>query len=220
MNPPRSIRAFSLVEVLAAVATIGVVATIAYVAVGDISKSSREQKLASDADTLNRALQVYLANGGSVGEASSPAEVISRLKSATGEDTAFRLPGLTSQLVDPRLSVRMQSGKEIQSTDLRVVWNADTQEFEVGRSGQGGVKEFILDDTVAENAPTTAERTATMLYSKDSDWIWDYQDRNPPSASAGPTVVSVTPEVTSPSVPPSAVPGPPASPVGPPLAGT
>jgi prepilin-type N-terminal cleavage/methylation domain-containing protein len=216
MNKKSILGAFSLVEVLITISVIGIVATIAYTAMGDISKSSREQKLSSDTDTLNRAVQVYLANGGSLDGVQTADQLLSKLKSSTGAADAFRLPGMSSSLIDPRLSVRWQNSEEAGKSDLRAEWDAQTCRFVVAASGTPGIKEFYFEDDLAEATFETDTRKGPMLYAKDSDWIWDYQDTAPAGPAPGPTVMAVVASPVDPPAVATVLPPPPSPPPPPP----
>ena len=206
-------RAFSLVELLAAVSLIGVLASIAYVGLGNITAGAKQQKLTSDTDTLNRAVKVYVANGGSLAKATTPAAVITKLKSAVAGTEASRLPGMSSQVIDPRLSFELASG------DTGVTWDATNQKFVVGGKGSGAIKRFFLDESLAEVAAGKDSREAMLAYSAKSSWIWDFQDTALPGFSPGgtPIITTVPPDSTT---PPSPVEPPSPPPIGPPSGGT
>lgn len=101
------------------VTVVGIVATVAYLALGDLNQGAKNQKLQSDADNLNRAVKVYLASGGSLDGADTVEEVLFRLKSAASSDSSYRLPGLSGSLIDPRLTVR--KAKKSKATQIGTV---------------------------------------------------------------------------------------------------
>ncbi|MCB1229269.1 MAG: type II secretion system protein [Verrucomicrobiae bacterium] len=174
-------RAFSLLEILIAISVLGVLASIAYVAVGGVAEEAREHKLASDVDTLNRAVQVYLSSGGNLDSAENPAQVIARLKSAVSRSDAMVLPGMSSQLVDSRLTFK------VAENGVGVVWDATNKRFVTGGQSDFAIEEFFLDDDLADAEPGEDSRTASMKYSAQSGWIWDFQERELPAANAGST---------------------------------
>ncbi|HTM68426.1 MAG TPA: type II secretion system protein [Candidatus Binatia bacterium] len=55
-------RGFTLIELLVVIAIIGILATIAVVALGDARGKSRDTKRASDAQSINTALALYYAD--------------------------------------------------------------------------------------------------------------------------------------------------------------
>lgn len=194
-------RGFSLIEMVVVIAMIGLIATISFAVVTQIHSAAEEEKLNSDAATLNRAVSAYLASGGSLDNAKTPADVLARLKSAATSEMRKRMPGFSSSLIDPRISIVMQIGNESAAGNPRALWNQQSQEFIVTDQGAPGVKEFILDDSLAETPAQTESRTSNMLYSKESNWVWDYQDRSNPGANDGPTVVSVVADPGTPPIP-------------------
>ncbi len=191
-------RAFTFTEVLVTVAVIAVVAATAHLILGDVTTAVREQRATSDIDTLNRAVKIYLANGGNLDEADEIGEVLARLKSRVSGDEIDQSVGLTSQLIDPRLSTRTVQRPNGAQT---VVWNAEDLRFEFGQSDSSEVTEIFLDDGIAENEGETDERSLAMKYASDSGWIWDYEDRTPANTNVGPTPITLVPDTSSPSTP-------------------
>ncbi len=215
-------RAFSLIEVLVTVSVIGIMASVAHVIMGELATSAREQRMESDLDTLNRAVKVYLANGGDLSHAESVGDVVAQLKTRVASDKTNQSVGLTSTLVDPRLSVRT---RQRSGGDRSVSWNDATQSFEITASENGTVTEFFLDDEIAEVAPGTDDRKQTVAYSEESSWIWDYEDRMPVSGVTGATPITLAPPSVSPPSTPGPTPspgpgGPTSGPSGPPVIGT
>ncbi|MCB1230080.1 MAG: choice-of-anchor K domain-containing protein [Verrucomicrobiae bacterium] len=164
-------RAFSLIEVLSSVAVAGLLSSIAFVSVGEVSQRSTRKKLEADVDTLNRAVSSYLVMGGSLDGVESPAEVIAHLKSTSSPEAAKQMPGLSSSFVDPRLGVSLSAdGKG-------VVWDADHARLILDGTGPGAVAAFTLDDSLAEATPAVETRKRLVSYAKESTWVWDYHDR-------------------------------------------
>lgn len=207
-------RAFSLIEVLVAVSVIGIMASVAHLIIGEVANSAREQRMTSDIDTLNRAVAVYLSNDGDLSQADSVEDVVAKLKTTVASEKASQSIGLTSSLVDPRLSVRTRKGAKSQ---LSLAWNEKTQRFETKPSQTGEVTEFFLDENLAEAKPGTDERKGTLAYSEESAWIWDYEDRMPTLGVTGATPISLE-SVASLPTPPTSTPAPPSSGPTPPLA--
>lgn len=168
-------RAFSLIELIMTLAVLGLLGSLTVVSIGHVSERSARQKLVSDVNTLNRAVSSYLAMGGSLAGASSPAEVIARLKSRTSAEASRRKTGLSSSFVDSRLGV------ELSSDQKGVIWDANRGRFLLDGSGVGAVAAFTLDDALAENPATEETRSGAFSYAKDSAWIWDYHDRPIPA---------------------------------------
>lgn len=182
---------FSFVEVITIVALLGVLASISYLIVGQVVQSARESKLDSDVRTLNRAVSSYLASGGSLDGVSSSEEVLAKLRTVATLPLKNRLPGLSSSMIDPRISIRWQSDSESGSEGVRAQWDDNTKIFILTNSGSQGIREFYLDDALSEATAVEENRDSVMLYSKESKWIWDYEDQLAPPLT-GPTLVTLT----------------------------
>src|SRR4051812_9217439 len=83
-----------------------------------------DTKLNSDVARLNTLVSLYLASGGSLAGATTPQQIIDRLKTKRADADAKRTVfPMTGRAVDTRLSVRAQSSTEAASASPRAVWN-------------------------------------------------------------------------------------------------
>ena len=207
-------RAFSIVEVLIAVAALATLTGLAVSSVTGTHASIKAGKLRNDVTTINAAIKVYLASGGDLSEATTADEVLRKLKSSASAERGRRLTGLSSAVIDARLTGRMQSAEEAKALSPRARWNQSKMQFTVDSSGAPGIKEFYFDKA-DDAADHTDQRAGKLLFAKESGWIWDYQDRAP-DVIPGPTVVALdhpTVPPLVPGMPPSATyPGPSSSP--------
>lgn len=199
--------AFTLVELLIVVATIGILAGGAYAVIRSMQEGARVSKLESDVAAINRALKVYRISGGTLpGNSAAPQDVLDKLKKSA---TLSRMPGLSGRMIDPRLEAVPQTSDQAASGDERAIWDGDTGQFITATTGANGIEEFKLDDLLSTKDYSTEDRTPTFQPSQatTSHWVWDYTDRL--AASAGtvsgsvPTTVNAS---TPPPVAPSAVP--------------
>ena len=165
--------AFTLIEALVTCAVIGGLATGAYVIIQNVSKSSSLAKLEQDVRTVNRALQVYQANGGKLPAGLTGDAVLSRLRR---EAANTKLAGLKGSLIDPRMSIRWQNTGEAGETVLRAYWNETTKQFVVAEAGSTpGVKEFYLGDMPnLSGADNLDDRAGTKDFASEEKWVWDY----------------------------------------------
>jgi type II secretory pathway pseudopilin PulG len=137
---------FSLLEVLISVATISVLCTIAWSALQFVlSDVSSAVKLPNDVAVLNRAVQCYLANGGSLDDVSNPSEVLARLK--TRAVNRSEIAGLNGSMIDPRMSViaSRETGGKV------AIWDLGRKQFRIveRNSVPGGatpIAEFALKE--------------------------------------------------------------------------
>ncbi len=218
----RHLSAISLVEILLAVGALAIVSAISVVAVTNVSRSSQHGKLESDVRTMNSAISLYLANGGSLESLSDPAAVLAKLKttrSKAGKELHAGAP--SGRLVDPRVAA-VEVPED--SWKRRARYLPDTMRFEAVSSGPG--VEFILDESIAETAATIEDRSRDAVnYAANSTWVWDHGATVNPSAPQGPSRFPTNPNVADSSpvtnVPepepgPGPDPGPPSPPPPPP----
>lgn len=183
-------RAFSLIEVLVVVAVIGVIAAAAMFGVSRSSEGARVTKLESDVSTINQAIDIYIASGGSFGDLSDPQTILNKLKTVRSQGDQHA--GLRNSMVDKRLAARSLSDSEAAGSQKRAAWNGAKKKFVVTTSG-AGVKEFFLDQSMA-NVDFGSETRAGVgvdLDTSQRSWIWAYEDSTG-AAPPGPTLIPVT----------------------------
>ncbi|GAB4175636.1 MAG: hypothetical protein Fur0032_15460 [Terrimicrobiaceae bacterium] len=196
MKTVHSIRVsgFTLIEILVVVAGIAVLGGGGYVAMTGVQQTAKEQKLEADASTVNRALEVYRANGGSFTGSETPDQILSKLKTVATEGSMNM--GLKSSMLDRRVEPVWQSESEASTSQLRATasWDASrsTWVFRVGKPSTGmntrGIKEFRLNESLAAATPGTESRTATKV-AAETGWHWQGEQL---MASARPTGWSPT----------------------------
>ena len=76
-----------MVELLATIAILGLIATITALGVSDVNQSAQHNKLTSDVQTLNSAIKIYRANGGDLSSIADPNSVLAKLKSSLSKRT-------------------------------------------------------------------------------------------------------------------------------------
>lgn len=183
-------RAFTLVEILVILTVASVLATAGYVAVQNAREASDRGKLENDVAAVNRAVQVYLAEGGDLSQAATPAAVVEKLKTRVATNLAASHPGLRGSMADSRLGVVEQTDAEAATPQARARWNSATRRFEIFTDGPRGVKYFVLDDTLA-GSTAVENRTASLPLASTEKWVWDYTDFEPgPPAGAAPPATS------------------------------
>ena len=164
--------AFSIVELVGALAIIGIVAAIALPVAHKATKASKESKLTNEVASLNRAVLVYKSSGGSLDRFTTPQEVIDAMKTARSLESAKRYVGFTGSLVDARVECIIGHADE---HALCAVWNADEQKFELARGGNDVVTSFALN---GGEITTTEDREDSLVQYGDKGWIWDYDPQN------------------------------------------
>ncbi len=168
---------FALVELLVIIAGLGVISSIGYLSVTGGQAAARENKLISDSGAVNRSIQMYLASGGNFVGVTEPNAILEKMKSQADSDSALRRIGITGNLLDQRVKAIWQSAEEAATSMPRAVWNGAANRFEVASSGALGVKEFVLDESMA--VPTWEARSTTKDAAQESGWIWDFANNGP-----------------------------------------
>ncbi len=203
--------AFSLVEVAITTAVVGILASLALVGIGKIVQSSKNEKLHSDVETLNRGVIAYRASGGDLSDLEDPNQVLNALK----QTSSINAPGLTGAKLDPRVTFVYQTNEEATSGNARVYWDPSSQRFKISNSGSApGIKGFEFSAEAGDKDYGASDPDYSMLYAEEDNWIWDYQEIAP-ATPAGPSQFAVTPVPNSstPPIPSSSLP-----PVSPPAA--
>ncbi len=186
---------------------IGILASLAVVTVTGVYTSAKNAKLQSDVEALNRSTKSFLGSGGNLTAISDPAEVLVALKQYSA--FAQRTPGFSGSKIDPRVTFLLQSEEQASSNQLRAYWDAASSSFVIADSGKlPGIREFVLDDSLAEVDFGTSNATTAFLYAQEDTWVWEYQDGTATTA-AGPTTVptatppsnTVSPVTVSPTAP-------------------
>ncbi len=174
-TPPSSgIKAFSLMEVVVLIALVGVLASVAVVAVSTQPVAVKNVKLASDVATLNHMVSMYAADGGSLAGLTSPQTVLDKMKRARPQTEWQRHTGASSgRLVDTRLRARVTAGASGEGLE-RARWNTQTQRFELTKGGGTAVADFYLDEALAGTEFGTDNRSAPNLKYNTSSrgWVW------------------------------------------------
>lgn len=196
--PSGPAKGFSLVQALAVVVILGIIAYLAIPKATNIRAAAALTKLESDVGTVNQAIKVYLANGGILTDAMSygvygdPLEqkVIDKLKTRRNQFSADTFAGLKRDMIDKRLSVRLQTNAETNSNAPRAVWVPGESRFVIQRTGKG-VREFYLNSELAslDYGIDEGRRSSAINVNDESGWIWAYDESNATSDRPGPTLI-------------------------------
>lgn len=181
---------FTIIEVLAAVATIGVVTAVALVIATQIGQSVDDAKLESDVRALNRAIVAFEGSGGAMNGVQTGSAALEKLQAATDPEVMEKIPGFSGSVVDFRIGIRNVEKSDGPSKELKAFWDSTKRRFVTSRSGDEGIREFYIDDTVKVAPKAEEVRTSALAYSDRSSWIWDYED-GVKSAPLAPTRIAV-----------------------------
>lgn len=177
-NYGSSTAGFSLFEVLAVVAIIGILSALAFPTISNVNKSSRQAKLSNDIHTLNSAVITYLGTGGNLDGLDDAQDVITRLKqSLTAEDRQAHI-GFAGATLDTRMALRMVS--EVKYTPARVAnWNSSKLRFEMTEfsgSTPSSIAEFYLDEEAIPEKLYSDNRSSAIEFNREDGWVWQYED--------------------------------------------
>ena len=178
---------------MAAIAVIGILSWIVVASQTGATRGVTVTKLESDVITLNQAVKVYIANGGSLTGITDPQAVLDKMKTKLSATDDAKQVGFGGAMVDPRLAVRAATAEETQSSQKRAIWNVAHLRFDIATSG-AGVAEFFLDDVKGKQDYGTDSRLAAnsaLEYDTGNGWIWRYRDGTP-QPKAAPTLVSMS----------------------------
>ncbi len=191
--------AYSLIEILVTIAVIGGLAAIGYVTMKSVHVGTGEVKLEQDVTTVNRAIKMYLANGGKLPAESTGDEVLAMVARQSAD--LKKNAGLKGSLIDPRLRLTYQSSAEAQVPGKRAQWDEEEQQFYLttNASAQPGIKEFTLGEMPAPRAlitdangkiinPNLDERQTYGTFASVDSWVWDY-DNNGSTPRSAPTTI-------------------------------
>ena len=181
--------AFSLVEILVAIAALGILATVATVTVTGVPDAARKKKLDQDVAIVNNAIDAYLVAGGDAAQLSEE-NVINALKQRVAAQGGGDIVGPQGPFLDPTVT----------TTPTDFSWSAlyttdPTPRFYVAQVTTG----VIFGRGPAMAVGGVAERPDEARTS----WLWAYTDATAPGETAAfvPTAVDSGPaSTTAPSV--------------------
>jgi len=179
-------RGFSLIELLAVVAAVAILGSMAVVAISNSSQSVKQSKLEQDVSQLNSAVQVFLGSGGSLDGTETAQDVLTELKKEASGSGQKTVVGLRGSAIDKRLEAFSESdGESLQ----RAMWNAAQNKF-VLVTATSGIREFRLNEQLGKVDYGSAARNTRLVYNSVEGWVWATRDFAFGSNS-GPTEVGV-----------------------------
>ncbi|MDG2124439.1 MAG: hypothetical protein P8J87_12110, partial [Verrucomicrobiales bacterium] len=189
----------SLPEALIVVALMGGIAVVATIGMKHVSEEAKSKDLRKDIASLNRAVGVYLASGGSLmnplganlPEGVTTEEVIlQKLKTTADSVQAEEINGFRGSMIDLRMTPVVHREDDGEPQDVLIVWNQSTQRFEIDGTARVGVKKFAYDELGSEEAREEV-RSAFMKLAKVDDLIWDHAAQTI-EVGDGPTYIGST----------------------------
>jgi prepilin-type N-terminal cleavage/methylation domain-containing protein len=172
---PRSQPGFSVIEMLACVIVLTIVASVAIKMTASTQASIQSAKLTGDVQKLNEVVSVYLANGGNL-TGSTPQAILDQLKTVTTATQATQNVGvMTGRGVDTRLVALMQTSAETGSSKARALWDNAKKRFIVSTNpGTQGVSNFAFNNDLAASAVSYDANRAqsNFTYNNTVGWVW------------------------------------------------
>ena len=189
------------------VAMMSVMAGSVLLVLSNVQQTATDTKLMRDVATINRAIQMYRISGGSFAGLKEPQDVLDRMKTKLKASEAVRMAGLRKSVVDPRLSLRLQTSVEAASNEPRAYFNEDQKIFVLATSGGQGIKKFVLEEALAFKDYGEDDRKSSFDLAKVNNWVWDYQDATPADRTGPAMTANPSPSLTSgaPGTPPGAL---------------
>lgn len=197
MQPPRKL-AYTLIEILVAIALIGGLTAGGYIVMRNVNQTSESMKLEQDVRLVNNAIRIYMAHGGKLAPGITADEAVVAIRRQS-KDTK-KVAGLKGAMIDPRLNLRYQSTGEAMLTGKRAYWDDTTLQFYISETGaQPGVKEFYIGAlppplplTIDESGkvvdPNLDDRQTYGSFATVDSWVWDYENSgNSPRATPSST---------------------------------
>ena len=172
---------FALVEIVVVLAVMSVLGGLGYVSVTAMVETSEAQKLQTDVATVNRAVQLYLANGGAFDGTETADGVLAKLKTRANSDSAEKIVGLKSSFIDPRTDTGWD---EESGGRLRAQWDDASKSFIISATSGRGIKEFTINEGLSASAAGTEDRTPTKEASA-TGWVWNYDPASATVSSGG-----------------------------------
>ena len=185
MSFPRKI-AYTLIEILVTITTIGGLSAGGYVVMKNLSVGSAGLKLEQDVRTVNNAIRIYLANGGKLPDSTTADEVLVKIRRQSMD--LRKNAGLKGSTIDPRLNIRYQTASEAVVAAKRAYWDDVEQQFYIAPAGsQPGVKEFFIGGMPAP-LPLTTDASGKIInpnlddrqtygtFATADSWVWDYDN--------------------------------------------
>ncbi len=194
---------FSLVELLLVVALVSTLVSVAYVSFSGLAGAGSEAKLRRDVAAVNAAVRAHALSGGAKlpWDMDGVGYVLAQLKREARSEDKDSTIGLTNALIDRRLAFVLQTDEEAAESGLRVLWNRDEQLFVIADSGPKGIREFYLDDALADDDFGSEVRRTAMEFAREDAWIWDFDESVGGAPRAPSQIGSTTPPTAQPSPP-------------------
>ncbi|MEM7384887.1 MAG: type II secretion system protein, partial [Verrucomicrobiota bacterium] len=194
---------FSMIEMLAAVGVIGILAGMAVTLGSGVNTGVEDVKLRQDVATLNSAVRAYLADGGDL-TGMDVGQIVVELRKEADDSVKSKIAGYRGSYVDQRLIATIMTTEEAEGDMPRAVWDASTERFVVDTEGVG-ISELTLTGPNGDESMFDTERSSTMAFASTANgWIWDFDDPIVINARKTPDMQTVydIPEFVTPPTPP------------------
>jgi prepilin-type N-terminal cleavage/methylation domain-containing protein len=177
-TPNLACRGFTLIEVLIAVGVISLLASAGFSTVANVRDSASENKLGQDVATLNNAVMMYKASGGTLPAGATAEQVLQLLKLPATTTTAQGKVGISGSFIDPRTSI--DAATTADSRKMKAKWDTAAGRFVMkANDASYSIKSFNMKGasaggTRSESAPVLV---ASDVTSGPAKWVWSYDDQ-------------------------------------------
>ena len=130
-------------------AVMCVISGVVLLIMDNARRTAIDTKLIRDVANINRAIQMYRIQGGSLTGLSQAQDVIDRMKAGLDTGSPDQMPRPGNNLIDPRLDIRLQTSMEASSNEQRAYYIPNQRIFVIATSGGQGIKDFVLNESLA-----------------------------------------------------------------------
>ncbi len=106
-----------------ALGALSSITALAVFVMGNMTGDVAEQKLRADVATINAALRVFEANGGTIGVNWDEEDVLAELKTVASTVSDKKLAGIGGASIDPRVAIVMETPEEADDGNAKALWD-------------------------------------------------------------------------------------------------
>lgn len=161
---------FSLVEVMITLLVIAVLSGVALTSFGISGESSSQIAVQGDAIMINKAIQSYIASGGSLEGITDPRAVLAKLKTKPTEAQAATIAGTSGPFVDLRLELKPATS----GNPVSLIYHPEKTSFKMVTGSAGVVTN--VNEELAKVPIATEDRHVSLALASEDKWVWDYAD--------------------------------------------
>ena len=161
---------FGLVEVMITLLVIAVLSGVALTSFGISRESSSQIAVQGDAIMINKAIQAYIAGGGSLEGITDPNDVLAKLKTKPLATQEATIAGTSGPFVDLRLELKPATS----GNPVSLIYHPEKTSFKMVTGSAGVVTN--VNEELAKVPIATEDRHVSLALATEDKWVWDYAD--------------------------------------------